>query len=157
MLISNYILLLFIAVEANPYTIWLIAFHDVFSETIRHLDKLPSATTAVEPGSIEDALMFFDVDLSLWQETEDLIEYVQKFINKNGIAPPLVESQEEEEEEDTPVTTNNISSSSSSNNNTNTGQEDGTSENENISDLELHEMFLDMFNTGMEMIEEDDS
>lgn len=136
---------------------WLIAHHDVFSEAIQHLDKLPSATSSVLQGSIEDALIFFEADLPLWQETDGLVEYVRDFLHSREIAPPLMEVSEEEEGDGDEK--GEISESGGAKIDgpeqaeSSVGEDEEGDTEEQLSDEELHEMFLDMFNTGLELLE----
>lgn len=104
------------------------------------------------PGSVEDALLFFNEDLPLWVDTEGLVEYVRDFLHSREIAPPLVEVEEDADDEE-----EGEGKAVDEQQKDNEANEDDENENEGevkLTDEELHEMFLDMFNTGLEMLEE---
>lgn len=48
------------AYEANPYGIWPIVFHEYFAESLEQVDKLPQDAEQCGPGTIYDAIRFFD-------------------------------------------------------------------------------------------------
>jgi hypothetical protein len=53
-----------IAIECNPHTVWVIAYHEVFSDCVKYIDRLQAQLPAsIEAGSIEDAFMFLDGEL----------------------------------------------------------------------------------------------
>ena len=50
-----------IAYETNPYALWLIAYHDTFSNVLELIEQIDSLAT--QPGSLEDAIHFFSGNL----------------------------------------------------------------------------------------------
>lgn len=84
------------AYEINPYTLFALTEHETFTDVVEHVDQIQSPTPA---GSVEDAFLFFDVDLVLWQETEGAIEWVRQVAAEHQLCPPSTNGDDEEEED----------------------------------------------------------
>eukprot|EP01036_Dinobryon_divergens_P030460 gene30460-39705_t len=112
------------AIALNPYTAWTIAYHQIFGEAVDHFELI-GAAYQIPPGSVEEALMFLNVDVPLWKETEGAVEWVRSYLCDHGIRPPDVLLSPDD----------SISNSAD----------------------EHHAMFLGMFHTAIEMIEEEGS
>ena len=84
------------AYTSNPYALFALANHEIFSRVVSHASLIAEA----DEGSVEDALRFFSVNLDLWLEIDGVILWMKEFIIENDLAPPLIQLEEEEEEEE---------------------------------------------------------
>ncbi len=144
-----------VAVAANPYAIWALAFHDVFADVVEYLDEIPEPVAA---GSVEEALLgalgtqinilhiiyalrtcllVSTDEVELWSSTEGAIEALIDFINRTDMAyPSLPEGRAEKIEAAV-----GVSSSSR-----------GVSSSESVPPVYDAEMYKGMFRTAIEMI-----
>lgn len=98
----------------------MLAYHDVFSQVFEQTDKI----NVLPNSSIEDAIKYFEVDLLLWQETENSLDWLRSHLIDRNVRPPCRDLPERSVDKDSKKEDTN----------------------------ELNEMFLTMFETGIEMI-----
>lgn len=84
------------AYESNPYALFALANHEIFSQVLSHASLIAEA----DEGSVEDAIRFFSVNVDLWCEIDGVILWLKEFIIENDLAPPLVEVPGEVDEEE---------------------------------------------------------
>ena len=106
-------------------------------------------------------MIFFNLaDISLWDETDGTIEWLREYIVQAELEPPSVQDLEDEEAHALVDSSKEASSSSSSSSEKkDDSKEEEEEEREGFyyddeSIQNLHEMYCDMFMTGVEAIEE---
>jgi hypothetical protein len=99
--------LLMKAYETNPYALWALVYHEYFCpvvekgfDSIRRKDESTSSVIVAEPGSVGDALSFFEVDLDLWLDTDEVMEWLKSFVVVNKLSPPKLDMPIIEENDD---------------------------------------------------------
>lgn len=146
--------------STNPYALFALAHHQVFSQVLEHTSVIQDSMSA--PGSVEDAIRYFSVNLDLWQEIDGALEWA-KSIAKD-LPPPLCEIAEQDEDADEESDGAEADAEGDSDGDSD-GEGDGEGEMagpsgggddaeftlEHMSEAELHTMFSDMFNTAVEM------
>lgn len=90
--------LLMKAYETNPYALWALIYHEYFDpivqkgfDFIRGKDESESSNIVSEPGTVGDALSFFEADLGLWLDTDEVMEWLKSFVVVNKLSPPILD------------------------------------------------------------------
>ena len=172
--------LLMSAYDSNPYAAFALANHGVFEQVVEHAGGLMD--DMAPPGSVEDALRYFTQNLPLWQEIEGALDWVRDKVK--DLPPPLAEVKLGEEEEDEEGEESDGEGEGRGGEGEGNGVQDDYEEEEDeedeeeeeeeeegraaggkndeavkldqLSPVELHAMFADMFNTALEMVTEKD-
>ena len=103
----------------NPYVIWLLTYAHLFEEMMPSIDQLISTKAALNnnsevtpvseaedahysiefpPNCLEEALIYYRLDCSLWQEIESSTDILASFIHSEKLLPDVVELASEPED-----------------------------------------------------------
>ena len=79
------------AYEVNPYTLWTIVYNLTFKECVEHQHEIFEKGKPLPPGgSVEDAIMFFELDSEIWQQTDGAVEWAASIGAQVAKSPPLI-------------------------------------------------------------------
>jgi hypothetical protein len=120
------------AIDSNPYIIWQLAYASIFEPIIDESEDILEdiiQENLNKPGSVEESFTFFKNDGGIWLEIDGIVDWIHQMIVDLELVPPEVDVSLPEQ----PLT------------------EESTEEEELAY---FHAMYLDMFKTGCEEIEQ---